>query len=154
MKPSDLIIRPYKDEDFPRLCEIHDAARMDELAHCSLEDAFIPLETAAENEGLFDYTVSVLEQGDKVEGFVAHCLDEIAWLYVDPGAYRSGIGSQLLEHAVKQCDDDAEIEVIAANKPALSFYQSHGFEIIGTDTGEMVGNEAFVIEVHTLKRAA
>ena len=47
-----LTIRDYAPSDWPRLCEIQDAARRRELALAGLEAAFLPLETAAEREGL------------------------------------------------------------------------------------------------------
>ena len=46
-----IIIRPYRDADWPRLCAIHDAARQTELALAGLPNAFLPLEIAAQREG-------------------------------------------------------------------------------------------------------
>jgi hypothetical protein len=48
-----MTIRPYAPADWPRLCENHDAARMDELRAFGCPDAFLPLAAAANNEGLF-----------------------------------------------------------------------------------------------------
>lgn len=48
-----LTIRDYAPSDWPRLCEIHDAARRRELALAGLEAAFLPLETAGGARGAF-----------------------------------------------------------------------------------------------------
>ena len=50
----DCIIRAYRPEDFAALADIHDRARPQELRLAGLSDAFLPLETAAPREGLFD----------------------------------------------------------------------------------------------------
>ena len=77
-------IRPYEPSDWPRLCAIHDPARLDELQQAGLADAFLPLEVAAEREGLFDYDVLVAELDGVVCGFAAASDDELAWLSVEP----------------------------------------------------------------------
>ena len=61
MSAPHIEIRPYRDSDWPRLCAIHDAARKNELALAGLSDAFLPLEVAAQREGLFDYALRVAE---------------------------------------------------------------------------------------------
>jgi hypothetical protein len=60
-------IRPYRPTDWERLCAIHDAARRHELEASGLAEAFLSLEQAAENEGLFDSEVVVAEE----QGMVA-----------------------------------------------------------------------------------
>jgi hypothetical protein len=57
----DMRLRPYQAKDWPRLCAIHDSARMDELRASGLTEAFLTLEQAAENEGLFECSVIVAE---------------------------------------------------------------------------------------------
>ncbi len=54
-----MTIRAYLDEDWRRLCAIHDAARRDELAAAGLSAAFLTLEETAENEGPFGGEVLV-----------------------------------------------------------------------------------------------
>jgi GNAT superfamily N-acetyltransferase len=94
-------VRRYLDQDWVRICEIHDLARTDELRSASLEDAFIPLEIAAEREDLFGYELLVAEQNGIVVGFVAYNEEEIAWLYVDPNYCRKGIGKALVKTVMK-----------------------------------------------------
>lgn len=145
-------IRPYKDSDFARLCDIHDAARQDELAAANLSDAFIPMRLAADNEGLFDYTVCVAEQDGTVSGFVAYSADELAWLYVDPAQYRRGVGTALTRHMLAATNGPVSIEVLQGNRAALDFYKAMGFREVTTETGSMVGNETFTITAHILAR--
>lgn len=93
-------IRPYATEDWERVCQIHDAARRDELAAAGLMAAFLSLEQTAANEGFHDYTLRVAEADGNVVGFVAFTDDELAWLYVDPDAYGMGVGTALIQTAL------------------------------------------------------
>ena len=146
-------IRPYQNADWPRLCAIHDLARMDELREAGLQDAFIPLEIAAEKEGLFDYDILVAERNGTVLGFVAFSEDELAWLYVDPGSYRSGVGKLLTKATLLERPNGLSIEVLSGNEAALAFYKSVGFVESGITNGRMPGNEKFHVTVHCLTYA-
>ena len=95
-----MLIRTYHPKDWPRLCEIHDWASLDELRRAIGEAAFFPLAQAATTEGLFDLRVDVAKINHRVEGFVAFSSDELVWLYVAPDAYRCGIGRALGKHAI------------------------------------------------------
>lgn len=148
-----LRIRRYSSGDFARLCEIHDAARRNELALAGLPDAFVPLSQAAEREGLFDYQVYVALYREMAAGFVAFSAAELGWLYVDPALSRCGIGSALVNFALPRMQPDAGIEVLAGNEPALSLYARFGFAVDATETGVMPGNESFHVTVHVLHRS-
>lgn len=52
-------IRPHGEQDWPRLCGIHDRARRDELHVALLSVAFVPPAVAAERENLFGYELQV-----------------------------------------------------------------------------------------------
>lgn len=145
-------IRKYEPEDFERLCQVHDPARKNELALAGLSAAFVPLSVAAEREGLFDYQVYVAECEGGIGGFVAFSPEELAWLYVDKSLAGNGIGSQLIEFALKMMEDDVSIEVLAGNEPALALYAKFGFAIERTETGVMPGNETFPVTVHILRK--
>ncbi|MCM1102733.1 MAG: GNAT family N-acetyltransferase [Clostridium sp.] len=162
-----IFIRPYRDADFARICEIHDPARKNELALAGLEDAFLPLSVAAGREGLFDYQILIAEYDGIAAGFAAFSPDEIAWLYVDTAYCRRGIGKALLNHAL-QCRAksirsvdaetlencaDVRIEVLSGNLPAIALYSSFGFKIMETLSGQMPGNEQFHVTVHVMGRS-
>ncbi len=143
--------RAYRSGDFPRLCEIHDKARMDELRRSNLEAAFLPLTVAAEKEELFKYRLVVAEQSGRIDGFAAFTSDEIGWLYVLPARQRSGIGTLLMHHIFNNAGPILSTEVLAENEPALSFYESLGFRNVRTLSGAMPGNEQYQVKVHELK---
>lgn len=150
---SHFTIRNYEEKDWPRLMEIHDAARKMELQHAGLEQAFVPLEIAAEREGLFEYTVCVACEGENVVGFVAYAEDELAWLYVDPACMHCGIGKSLVNYVLEH---DVErpllIEVLEGNIPAVKLYESCGFEIRETASGVMPGNEEFAVRAYVMQK--
>ena len=136
-------IRPYLNSDWPRLCEIHDAARLDELRLTVGTGAFISLEQSAEGEGLFNDRVFVAEIDGIVRGFVAYSADELTWLYVDPAVYRQGIGRALLRHVLTNSTTTIKIELLEGNSPAMSLYRSEGFSVSERIEGRLQGNEAF-----------
>lgn len=148
-------IRPYAPRDWPRLMEIHDQARRDELALAGLRDAFVPLAQAAGNEGLFDDTVIVAEMAGRVAGFAAIDGAELAWLYVDPLLSRQGVGSALVQYVIgRHRGETLHLEVLAGNTPARRLYEKLGFRTVETATGRMPGNERFTVTVHCMERAA
>ena len=148
---EQLMIRPYQPQDWPRLAAINDAARLLELRLAGLEDAFLPLEVAAEREDLFGYTLRGAEWAGQAAAFAAYTEDELAWLYVDPAYMRRGIGSRLVRYV--QANTAARpltIEVLAGNAPALALYRAMDFQPVDARTGAMPGNEAFRVTVHVL----
>lgn len=145
-------IRPYKTTDWPRLCDIHDASRLDELGLTVGEDAFLGLEQTAENEGLFDKRLFVAELDGAVQGFVAYGDDELTWLYVDPECYRKGVGRALLRHAIADSSSTMKIELLEGNTPALELYLSEGFGIVERIEGKLEGNEAYAAAGLVLRR--
>ena len=138
-----ITIRPYQAADWPRLCEIHDASRLDVLRLTVGTDAFLSLEQTADTEGLFDNKLFVAEVDQRVQGFVAYRDEELAWLYVDPRSYRNGVGRALVRHAVADSAPTMTIELLEGNTPALALYLSEGFTVTERIEGKLVGNEAF-----------
>ncbi len=145
-----ITIRPYRDGDFPEMCALHDAARRDELRLAGLGDAFVPLETAAEREGLFSYNLLVAELDGVLAGFCAFFDDELAWLYVDPAHARKGVGRALSESALAELGRPVYLEVLCGNEPALSLYRSLGFREERVAEGRMPGNEGFAVRAHCM----
>ena len=145
-------IRPYTDEDWSRISEIHDSARKLELHNAGLDGAFLPLRIAAPAEGLFDYTVAVAMQEGRVCGFAAYADEELAWLYVDPDYMRRGIGSALVRHVIDHTyKRPLCIEVLKGNTPAIRLYESMGFHTTKLCSGKMPGNENFSVTVHCMQ---
>ena len=135
--------RSYQSTDWSRLCEIHDASRLDELRFTVGTRAFLTLEQTAESEGLFDDKLVVAEVDGVVQGFVAYSDAELTWLYVDPQFYQKGIGRALVRHAIADATSAMELEVLEGNTPALKLYLSEGFKVIKRIEGQLEGNEDF-----------
>lgn len=136
-------IRSYESTDWFRLCEIHDASRLDELRLTVGTHAFLTLEQTANNEGLFDDKLFVAEVDNVVQGFVAYSDEELAWLYVDPKFYRKGVGCALVRQAVADSEPTMRIEMLEGNTPALELYLSEGFKVIKRIEGRLEGSENF-----------
>ena len=150
----EIIIRDYEEKDWERLMEIHDAARKQELKLAGLAGAFVPLQEAAEKEGLFDYTVRVAAADGRAAGFTAYCEGELAWLYVAPEEMRKGIGRRLVLDAIAHTKErPMAAEVLVGNEPAAALYQSCGFRIKETASGVMPGNEKFAVSAYVLEFA-
>ena len=132
------MIRPYEAADRARVAEIHDAARRIELALAGLEDAFLPFEIAAEREDFY--------------GFSAYTDEELAWLYVDPARFRTGIGRSLVQHALQVEPDICCIEALCGNEPARQLYERFGFSVDEIVEGRMPGNESFHVKVYSMNR--
>lgn len=147
------IVRSYRSSDWPHICAIHNAARLDELRLTIGVDAYLSLQEAAGNEKLFDYTLCVAENADAVRGFAAYCEQELAWLYVDPVCYRQGVGRALVRHVIENAPGPVvEIEMLEGNEPALSLYLSEGFSVTKRVAGRLAGNEGFAATGLTLQR--
>ncbi len=150
-----LTIRSYRPEDWQALCAIHDSARRQELALAGLAPAFLPLEVAGPAEGLLEYPHLdvALVKGEPV-GFCAYTEEELAWLYVSPAWQRRGIGRALGERALQQEPGIECIEVLVGNEPARRLYESLGFAVRATLSGQMPGNEGYSVQVHAMERLA
>ena len=146
-------IRPYLPSDWPRLCEIHDRARLIELRGAGLLDAFLSLEQTAQNEGLFAAELVVAEDKGLVLGFAAFGDGELTWLYVDPDHQRQGVGRALIRHVIDACQGAVETEVLVGNDGALALYLSEGFAVLQRTDGKLVGNESFAASGYTLRRS-
>ncbi len=144
-------IRTYTHTDWPRLCAIHDAARVFELAAAGLPDAYLTLAQTGENEGLFDGDIVVAEVDGEVQGFAAWCEGELTWLYVHPASFKLGIGRQLLRHAIAANRQRLDTEVLQGNEAALALYLSEGFHIVEQSHGKLAGNEGFSASGYVLR---
>lgn len=141
-------ITDYSPADWADLCEVHDLARMQELAYAGLQAAFLPLSVAAEKEGLFEYCVITAKMDGKTIGFAAFTPDELAWLYVHPYFQRRGVGRKLAEFTLSHMVQGTKtVEVLAGNEPARKLYRGLGFAKEELVHGYMPGNEAFEVSV-------
>ncbi|MFK3647399.1 GNAT family N-acetyltransferase [Lysobacter enzymogenes] len=141
--PAPPSIRAYQLSDWPRLCDIHDRARLDELRRSAGIEAFRSLARTAHSEGLFDGRLDVAEVDGVVRGFVAFQRGSLNWLYVDPDSYRQGVGRALLRHAVALSGPVVSTQALEGNEPAILLYRSEGFVEIERRRGRLAGCDEF-----------
>jgi ribosomal protein S18 acetylase RimI-like enzyme len=148
-------IRPATLEDVAAIAEIH--VRTWQVAYA---DIFPPVVLGAqsvdERAAMWTRTLAnpafdVLVAEDKaICGFV--CLGpservpgtgEIWAIYVDPSAWRRGVGSMLLDRAVERLTErgfaEAVLETLARSTQSCGFYESHGWEAGETRREEFRG---------------
>ena len=148
-----LTIRHYDPRDWPAVQEVHDAARLFELALSVGAHAFRGLSEIYVEEELFAGRLWVAEREHRVVGFIATKNDEVTWLYVHPASHRSGVGRALLAHALAAIDGEATAWVLAGNEAALRLYESAGFRIAVTKAGHLAGSPDVPATGHCLRRA-
>ena len=79
---------------------------------------------------------SVYEYEGKVVGIISSSADYIEGLFVLPGFWGRGIGTELL-NSVMSGKDELFLQVYADNERALNFYRKNGFEISGSGVCRM-----------------
>lgn len=136
-------IRKFDKQDWSRICEIHDHARVDELSGSVDPGAFKKMEDAWEEDGLFDGSLFVGEKNGSIVGFIAWHENEITWLYIDPAFYRRGFGKKLLQFALENTSGFIRLEVLHMNLPAIEFYKDAGFRIIEKREGKLSGDSVY-----------
>ena len=150
-----LEIRDARLDDWGALGEVHDAARLQELAASVGVEAFKTLAETADDEGLFDDRLWVAELDGRVVGFAAYADDELTWMYVHPAHQGRGVGTALLRHLVDHATAEGveriELTVLDGN-PARRLYEREGFTLVETRTGRLAGNESFAATGHVLAR--
>ncbi len=149
-----MIIRHYEPRDWLAVQNVHDAARLIELTLSVGAHAFRSLSEIFVEEELFAGTLWVAEHKDRVVGFVAVNEDELTWLYVHPASHRTGVGRQLLAHALAAIDGDATAWVLAGNEPALRLYKTAGFQIVESKAGHLAGSPNIPATGYCLRRAS
>ena len=74
--------------------------------------------------------------GAVVKGMAEHHPDEPHWylplIAADPSWIGQGLGTLLMEHALRRCDEGGVAAYLESSNPRnISFYQRHGFKIVG-----------------------
>lgn len=136
------IIRPYKPDDWPAVCAVHDRARPDELHGSCDSRAFVPLAEDQEDGANFlrsQKFVACMGEGGQIVGFVGVDGTYLSWLYVDPAYYGRGIGRQMLRFAVELMGPEGWTVTLAGNTRARRLYESEGFQVIRTSQGSNAG---------------
>lgn len=147
-----MLIRPYVPDDWPRLCEIHDAARRQELQATGFLESYRTLaQTAGDDELLDSELLLVAEEGGSVQGFIACSEGAITWLYVDPRQQRRGIARQLVRAALRACPAPLALVVLIGNEAALALYLSEGFRQLECADVKVAGYESVRASAYVLR---
>ena len=131
MTDTNVLLRDYTPADWDAVCQIHDAARMQELTSGSVDPrAFKPMVEAAEGDEFFVSQTAVAASEHRVVGFISWNGAYITWLYVVPSAQGRGIGRKLLDHALRCIGPQAWTNMLAGNERALRLYAAAGMEVV------------------------
>ncbi|NML22638.1 GNAT family N-acetyltransferase [Pseudoflavitalea sp. G-6-1-2] len=79
----------------------------------------------------------IRDESGKIQGFMGVLNNKLEMLFVEPNAIGSGVGKELLQHAIDQLGV-TKVDVNEANLQALSFYRHMGF--VETGRSELDGS--------------
>jgi ribosomal protein S18 acetylase RimI-like enzyme len=91
-----------------------------------------------------------LRWDDDSKGFVGEDEAGLKEIYVEPGYWGEGVGTRLLDRALDELPDTIEavkLEMLAGNDVAQSFYESHGFEQVGSTEFEL-GEDTYPTDIY------
>lgn len=153
----DVSIRPAEPRDVPDIERIGERAwnvvYADVLEQSTIDAAlseWYSVDALRESIEISDVEYFVGERDGEVVGYTACGVNELgkgelAAIYVDPDAWRDGIGSDLLEHVEASGRDagwtEIQIRVIAGNDIACNFYEQHGYELYETTAAPLFGED-------------
>ena len=130
-------LRPYRNEDWPAVCEIYDLAKPEELAGVVMPEAIVPLDADPSMRKLFgESTVTVAERNARLVGFAGNRGNFITWLFVHPLFRKAGVASALLHQLLPLLERPVVLNVASNNIPARNLYGRFGFQV----EREFIGN--------------
>lgn len=123
-----------------------DASNIVKLYIASRKDALPTLNEVHTDEGITRWItntwfekageVYVAETDGLIVGVIRVIGDDLDQLYLLPGYYRHGIGSQLLQKAKELSPERLTLFTFQVNQRARAFYEKHGFRIVDMNDGE------------------
>lgn len=133
-------IRPYQDHDLSDLLAVWESAS--KLAHPFLTAEHLQqVRQDIPNVYIPNAETWIVNDGDKLIGFIALIGAEVGALFVDPGVHGRGFGKALMDRA-SSLRSHLEVEVFKDNAIGRRFYDRYGFEFqhekIHEETGNMV----------------
>ena len=123
-----LTFRPLETTDLKAISLVHYRACL--IAYRFMNWSYSPGEVEAwYSRKLAEWTRTLAAfEADAMAGFIALRDQHIDQLYVDPLFQRSGIGSALLDEALRRAAGPVTLHVFEENAPARAFYERHAFQ--------------------------
>ena len=131
-------LRTAQPADSDAVVDILHAARASALSYLPI------VHSDAEDRAFFGGLVArgattVAVDAQRIVAFVALGAARVEHLYVAPDRQRGGVGSLLLRHAQAERPAGLDLWVFQRNRPAIAFYEAHGFAIAQLTDG--AGND-------------
>lgn len=140
-----MIVRTYRDEDWPDVCEVYDLSKPEELAGVVAPEAICPLDSDPSMKKLFGQsTIWVAELESRPVGFVGNRGGVITWLFVHPGFRRVGVAGALLRQVLASLERPVALNVASSNTRALALYEQFGFRVEREFMGHFQGTPCSV----------
>ncbi len=130
MSPSShpqLSFRPLETKDIEAISRVHHRACL--IAYRFMNWSYSLDEVERWYAGKFaewTWTLAAFD-ADVMAGFIAMTEKHVDQLYVDPSCQRAGVGSALLDRALRSWPGRITLHVFEENAPARAFYDKHGF---------------------------
>jgi putative acetyltransferase len=121
----DVQVKPATPDDASLLAAIHMQARATAMPWLPVLHTLEETEAWMTNAVLAQQDVWIAARDEATLGFVALTPGWIEQLYVDPVAWRSGVGSVLLDHAKQRQPDGFRLWTFQRNAMARGFYRKH-----------------------------
>ena len=132
------MIRPYVDADLTALLDVW--YRSSVVAHSFLPEEFFETERREIAETWMPMAETVVYELDgRVVGFLALIGNEVGAIFVDPEHQGRGVGRALMDWA-RDSRPFLELSVFEANQSGRGFYESYGFEYVGSAVNEATGH--------------
>ncbi|MBA2938900.1 acetyltransferase [Paenibacillus sp. CGMCC 1.16610] len=121
----------YQDKDHDKLVEIWHKAVVH--THTFLTEKDIQFyHDIVKNGALKEVEIWVdMNENTEPAGFIGLDGKKIEMLFVDPKYHGKGIGSRLINHAVKLKGRNLQVDVNEQNEGAYAFYKKIGFDQVG-----------------------
>ena len=125
-----MLIRPYRDSDWPAVREIYDLSKPDEM-RCIADASAIPLlEADPDMTALFHNShILVMDDAGRVVGFAGNRGRVITWLFVHPSDRRKGVATELVRELLGQLTGTITLNVAMTNAAARNLYEHLGFTL-------------------------
>ncbi|MBI5594237.1 MAG: GNAT family N-acetyltransferase [Deltaproteobacteria bacterium] len=134
------MIRAYREADWNQVSAIYDLAKPDEMKGFVDAQAITPLAQDGPMLRYFsDSELWVYEENGYVHGFIGLKKDVVSWLFVHPDHRRKGIARSLLNELINIHQGSLRLNIAKSNQPAMTLYESFGFEAFEEFEGNMYG---------------